>query len=184
MTLTGAGSFLHNAGWSADGNTLLVGWPGLAWHAPSWRAIEAATTAPSPEWLLEPPRVPHRPPSHPRRPNPSARSPAPLRPVPFHFHPVHPHRALLTRGHTLTPAATAVGPHQHRNLIVHFQNFRFADPHTPAAAVAQVFGHDRNPFQISHSHGALAALPPLVHSPLAIRRYLAGIRIRSGSDRV
>jgi eukaryotic-like serine/threonine-protein kinase len=44
MTLPGTGSFLYLAAWSADGDAILVGWPGQAWCAPSWREVDSDTT--------------------------------------------------------------------------------------------------------------------------------------------
>jgi len=46
LNLSGAGSLLKQALWSADGDTILAGRPGealwQAWHAPSWEEIAAA----------------------------------------------------------------------------------------------------------------------------------------------
>jgi len=42
LTLGGSGSFLHAAGWSADGDVILAGRPWQAWRAPSWEEIAAA----------------------------------------------------------------------------------------------------------------------------------------------
>jgi WD40 repeat protein len=42
LTLSGVGSFLHAARWSADGDVILVGRPWQAWRAPSWEEIAAA----------------------------------------------------------------------------------------------------------------------------------------------
>jgi serine/threonine protein kinase/WD40 repeat protein len=42
LRLSGKGSVLDCAQWSADGNTILVGAPWQAWHAPSWEEIVAA----------------------------------------------------------------------------------------------------------------------------------------------
>jgi WD40 repeat protein len=42
LTLSGTGSSLERAMWSADGDTILAGAPWQAWHAPSWEEIAAA----------------------------------------------------------------------------------------------------------------------------------------------
>jgi WD40 repeat protein len=42
LTLSGAGSILTAAGWSADGNLILAGAPWQAWRAPSWEEIATA----------------------------------------------------------------------------------------------------------------------------------------------
>jgi serine/threonine protein kinase/WD40 repeat protein len=42
LTLSGHGSSLDAAGWSADGNVILAGRPWQAWTAPSWEEIAAA----------------------------------------------------------------------------------------------------------------------------------------------
>ena len=42
LTLTGTGSYLLGAHWSADGNVILVGPPWQAWRAPTWDEIAAA----------------------------------------------------------------------------------------------------------------------------------------------
>jgi WD40 repeat protein len=42
LNLSGTGSLLYNAKWSADGDTILAGAPWQAWHAPSWEEIAAA----------------------------------------------------------------------------------------------------------------------------------------------
>jgi hypothetical protein len=45
LTLSGAGSFMDVARWSADGDVIVVGAPWQAWRAPSWEDIEAAEAA-------------------------------------------------------------------------------------------------------------------------------------------
>ena len=42
LNLSGTGSTLVRAWWSADGDTILAGAPWQAWHAPSWEGIAAA----------------------------------------------------------------------------------------------------------------------------------------------
>ena len=42
LTLSGTGSYLTMAKWSADGDTILAGAPWQAWTAPSWQEIAAA----------------------------------------------------------------------------------------------------------------------------------------------
>ena len=42
LTLAGTGSFLGDAGWSADGDVILVGAPWQVWRAPTWAEINAA----------------------------------------------------------------------------------------------------------------------------------------------
>jgi WD40 repeat protein len=42
LDLSGTGGGLRRAVWSADGDTILVGAPWQAWHAPSWQEIAAA----------------------------------------------------------------------------------------------------------------------------------------------
>ena len=42
LTLTGTGSLLYAARWSADGDVILAGAPWQAWRAPSWEEIAAA----------------------------------------------------------------------------------------------------------------------------------------------
>ena len=42
LTLSGTGSVLWEARWSADGNAILAGPPWQAWTAPSWEEIAAA----------------------------------------------------------------------------------------------------------------------------------------------
>ena len=42
LTLSGAGSFLDDAKWSAEGDVILAGPPWQAWRAPSWEEIAAA----------------------------------------------------------------------------------------------------------------------------------------------
>ena len=42
LTLSGAGSILMGARWSADGDVILAGPPWQAWRAPSWEEIAAA----------------------------------------------------------------------------------------------------------------------------------------------
>jgi WD40 repeat protein len=42
LTLSGTGSTLDGAGWSADGDAILAGAPWQAWSAPSWEEIAAA----------------------------------------------------------------------------------------------------------------------------------------------
>jgi serine/threonine protein kinase/WD40 repeat protein len=42
LTLSGTGSLLDAARWSADGDVILAGAPWQAWHAPSWGEIAAA----------------------------------------------------------------------------------------------------------------------------------------------
>lgn len=42
LTLSGTGSYLGSARWSADGDVILVGAPWQAWRAPSWEEIAAA----------------------------------------------------------------------------------------------------------------------------------------------
>jgi WD40 repeat protein len=44
LTLPGRGSFLHQASWSADGNTIIVGQPWQAWSSPSWIEIAAGSS--------------------------------------------------------------------------------------------------------------------------------------------
>ncbi|HKX60895.1 MAG TPA: hypothetical protein VJS65_03610, partial [Verrucomicrobiae bacterium] len=45
LTLSGAGSFLRGAKWTADGDVILAGVPWQAWRAPSWEEIAAAEGA-------------------------------------------------------------------------------------------------------------------------------------------
>ena len=42
LTLTGTGSTLYAATWSADGDVILAGAPWQAWRAPTWAEINAA----------------------------------------------------------------------------------------------------------------------------------------------
>jgi WD40 repeat protein len=42
LTLSGIGSMLHGARWSADGDMILAGAPWQAWRAPSWQEIATA----------------------------------------------------------------------------------------------------------------------------------------------
>jgi WD40 repeat protein len=42
LNLSGTGSVLWEARWSADGNAILAGPPWQAWTAPSWAEIAAA----------------------------------------------------------------------------------------------------------------------------------------------
>jgi WD40 repeat protein len=42
LTLSGSGSFLQAARWTADGDVILAGSPWQAWRAPSWEEIAAA----------------------------------------------------------------------------------------------------------------------------------------------
>jgi WD40 repeat protein len=42
LTLSGTGSSLTDARWSADGDVILAGPPWQAWSAPSWAEIAAA----------------------------------------------------------------------------------------------------------------------------------------------
>ena len=42
LTLSGTGSFLEAARWSADGDVILAGAPWQAWRAPSWEEIAAS----------------------------------------------------------------------------------------------------------------------------------------------
>jgi len=41
LTLSGTGSYLVEARWSADGDAILAGPPWQAWRAPSWEDIAA-----------------------------------------------------------------------------------------------------------------------------------------------
>ena len=45
LTLSGTGSFLLGAKWTADGNVILAGPPWQVWRAPSWEEIAAAEGA-------------------------------------------------------------------------------------------------------------------------------------------
>ena len=49
LTLSGTGSTLYEAHWSADGDVILAGDPWQAWRAPSWEEI-AAAEAKDPPW--------------------------------------------------------------------------------------------------------------------------------------
>ena len=42
LTLSGTGSYLSRAHWSADGDVILAGSPWQAWRAPTWAEIDAA----------------------------------------------------------------------------------------------------------------------------------------------
>jgi hypothetical protein len=42
LTLSGTGTLLDGARWSADGDVILAGAPWQAWRAPSWEEIAAA----------------------------------------------------------------------------------------------------------------------------------------------
>jgi WD40 repeat protein len=49
LTLSGTGSLLFAARWSADGSTILAGAPWQAWSAPSWDQIAAAEASDNPQ---------------------------------------------------------------------------------------------------------------------------------------